>query len=89
MHQKFNSWSSCYLLQGGKEVFIESILQALLNYSMACFLLPKSLYFELEGICVKYWWGKGPGKKGMHWREWKYLCVPKESGGLGLLTKQD
>ncbi|KAA3486640.1 LINE-1 reverse transcriptase isogeny [Gossypium australe] len=43
MRQKINSWSFKYLSQWGKEVFIKFVLQAIPTYSMACFLLPKSL----------------------------------------------
>lgn len=48
---------------------------------MACFLLPKSLCNELEGIIARFWWGKG--KKGIHWCTWKEVCDLKEAGGLG------
>lgn len=40
------------------------MLQGIPTYSMACFLLPKSLYDELEGIVTKFWWQKCHGKKG-------------------------
>ncbi|XP_031095159.1 uncharacterized protein LOC115999450 [Ipomoea triloba] len=30
----------------------------------------------------RYWWGPG-GQKGIHWKAWDRLCVPKKCGGLG------
>ncbi|KAA3485113.1 reverse transcriptase [Gossypium australe] len=42
------------LSQGEKEIFIKSVLQAIPNYAMTCFLLPKSLYGELENIFAKF-----------------------------------
>lgn len=30
---------------------------------MACFLLPKTLCEEFEGIMAKFWWRKAHGKK--------------------------
>lgn len=39
---------------GGKEVFIKAILQAILTYTMACFLLPKVLCDELESIVPRF-----------------------------------
>ncbi|KAG8486858.1 hypothetical protein CXB51_020386 [Gossypium anomalum] len=38
---------------GGREVFIKSVLQAILTYSMMCFLLPKTLCDELESIIAR------------------------------------
>lgn len=61
------NWSNRFLSQGGKEVFIKAILQAIPTYSMACFLLPKSLCEDLESIVAKYWWQKGCEKRGIHW----------------------
>ncbi|KAA3481601.1 reverse transcriptase [Gossypium australe] len=46
--QRIGQWSSRLLSQGGKEVFIKSVLQAILTYAMTCFLLPKSFCGELE-----------------------------------------
>lgn len=37
-----------------RRFFIKSILQAISTYTMAYFLLPKSLCVELEGICAKF-----------------------------------
>ncbi|KAA3465211.1 reverse transcriptase [Gossypium australe] len=82
LRQRIDNWSIKYLSQGGKEVFIKAVLQSIPTYSMACFLLPKSLCSELEIIIAKFWWRNNKGKKGIHWYAWKDICVPKEFGGL-------
>lgn len=71
-----------FLSQGGREVFIHSIFQAIPIYYMMCFLLPKTPCSELEGIMAKCWWQKGSGKLGIHWCTGEKLCKPKEIGGL-------
>lgn len=48
-----------FFSQGGKEIFIKSILQVIHTYSMICFLLRKTLCGELEAIIARYWWQKG------------------------------
>ena len=48
------SWCNKTLSQGGKEVFIKSVLQAIPTYIMSCFLLPKSLSDELDLIIKNY-----------------------------------
>lgn len=80
---RIDSWSTKYLSQGGKEVFIKAILQTIPTYSMACFLLPRSLCDDDENIITKFWWQKSRGQKGIHWCKWQYLCSLKEIGGLG------
>ncbi|XP_031111944.1 uncharacterized protein LOC116015918 [Ipomoea triloba] len=35
-----------------------------------------------ERIMNRYWWGIG-NEKGIHWKAWDRLCVPKKFGGLG------
>ncbi|KAA3460755.1 reverse transcriptase [Gossypium australe] len=80
---RIKGWSSRFLSQGGKEVFIKSVLQAIPTYAISCFLFPNSLCGELEGTMAKFWWQKAHGKRGIHWCQWKYLCLPKDEGGLG------
>ncbi|MBA0704193.1 hypothetical protein Golax_016465, partial [Gossypium laxum] len=48
--KRIESWSTRVLSQGGKEVFINAVLQSIPTYSMACSLLPKSLCDELDRI---------------------------------------
>ncbi|KAA3472328.1 reverse transcriptase [Gossypium australe] len=62
--QRIDNLSTRYLSQGGKEVFIKSILQAIPTYSMSYFLLPKLLCSDLESIVAKFWWQKGHGGLG-------------------------
>ncbi|KAH1063909.1 hypothetical protein J1N35_028896 [Gossypium stocksii] len=61
--KRIDNWSTRHLSQGGKEVFIKAILQAIPTYTMACFLLPNLLCIELENIIAKFWWQKANGKR--------------------------
>ncbi|KAA3455435.1 reverse transcriptase [Gossypium australe] len=83
LKKRIDNWSTRHLSQGGKEVFIKSVLQAIPTYSMACFLLPKTLCSDLEKIIAKFWWQKGHGQRGIHWCTWNNLCFSKEHGGMG------
>ncbi|KAA3490760.1 reverse transcriptase [Gossypium australe] len=91
INQRICHWSSKCLSQGGKEVFIKTVLQAIPTYAMSCFILPKVLCGELENIFAKYWWQHGKNKRGIHWCQWKFICRSKEEGGMGfrnMSTKQ-
>lgn len=83
MCAKIINWSTRFLSQRGKEVFIKDILQALPTNTVSYFLLPKSLCYELDQIKSKFWWQKNSQKKGMHWCRWSDLCYPKDMRGMG------
>lgn len=38
---------------------------------------------SVEVLMNGFWWGHGQGSKGIKWKSWDKLCVPKEAGGLG------
>ncbi|KAA3464007.1 reverse transcriptase [Gossypium australe] len=80
---RIEAWSSRLLSQGSKEIFIKSVLQAIPTYAMSCFLFPKALCERIESRIAHFWWQKGAGKRGIHWCHWKFLCRPKDEGGLG------
>ncbi|KAA3474808.1 reverse transcriptase [Gossypium australe] len=61
---RIEGWSTKFLSQGGKEVFIKSVLQAIPTFTMSCFLLSISLCRMMESIFAKFWWQKGKGRKG-------------------------
>ncbi|KAA3489698.1 putative Transposon TX1 [Gossypium australe] len=63
LKQRINSWSIRHISQGGREVFIEAVLQAVPTYTMACFLLPKSLCTELENIMTLFGGIKAMGRE--------------------------
>ncbi|KAK5776600.1 hypothetical protein PVK06_044560 [Gossypium arboreum] len=83
LKQKIYSWSIRHISQGGKEVFIKAILQAIPTYTMFYFLLPKSFCMEMKNIIGPFWFKKSHGKRGMYWCDWKSLCALKEEGGIG------
>lgn len=79
---RLDNWSNKVLSQGGKEIFVKLVSNAIPSYAMSCFLMPKSFYWELESIFTRYWWQKGKGRKGTHLFSWSNLCHLKELGGL-------
>lgn len=83
MKKRIDGWSTRFLSQGVREVFIKSVLEAIPTYTMACFIFIKSLCNEMESIMARFWWQKAHGKQGLHWCEWRRFCDLKEDGGLG------
>ena len=56
--KKLAGWKEKMLSIGGKEVLIKAVAQAVPIYTMNCFLLPKGLYEEIEGMIRRFWWGQ-------------------------------
>ncbi len=53
------------------------------TYTMNCFLLPKQVCVELQGIIHQFWWGQSRGVNKVNWLAWKKMCVSKFKGGMG------
>ncbi|GAA0173607.1 hypothetical protein LIER_27187 [Lithospermum erythrorhizon] len=66
-----------------KEIFIKSVLQAIPNYHMQCFLLPIHVCNKINSILSNYWWGSSEQKKSIYWTGWSKLCNTKANRGLG------
>ncbi|XP_019181686.1 PREDICTED: uncharacterized protein LOC109176751 [Ipomoea nil] len=80
--QRIGSWNKRLLTQAGTEILLKSVAQAMPTFSMSVFLLPISICTAIERIMNRYWWGSGTDR-GIHWKAWDKLCVPKKHGGLG------
>ncbi|KAH9779367.1 reverse transcriptase domain-containing protein [Citrus sinensis] len=72
------------LSRAGKEILLKTVAQAMPNYAMNIFLLPKELCRELEKMMNSFWWGrKKNGSGGINWMTWERMCKPKTHGGIG------
>ena len=71
------------LLMGGKEILIKAVTQAIPTYTMSCFLLPKGLCEDLEGMERNFWWGQRDQETKMSWVSWRKMCMSKTHGGMG------
>jgi hypothetical protein len=69
--------------QGGKEILIKAIAQAIPSYLMGVFKFPMSVCDDLSRMVRNYWWGSSDGKRKTHWKSWDHLNKPKAQGGLG------
>ncbi|XP_019182405.1 PREDICTED: uncharacterized protein LOC109177491 [Ipomoea nil] len=82
IRQRILSWNKKLLSQAGKEILLKSVAQAMPTFSMSVFLLPMGICTAIERTMNRYWWGSG-NERGIHWKAWDKLCIPKKYGGLG------
>ena len=69
--------------QGGKEILIKAVAQALPTHIMGVFKLPFELCDDLTHITRNFWWGAKNGKRKTHWVAWDNMVKPKSHGGMG------
>lgn len=52
--KRIQAWQAKHLSRAGKTVLIRNVAQAIPAYSMACFMIPKSICQELEQMYNNY-----------------------------------
>lgn len=72
-----------FLNQGGREILIKAVVQAILTYAMACFLLPKDVCSKFIALIRSFWWGGDGDSKRICWKNWATCSKAKIGGGLG------
>lgn len=73
-------WKDKLILTVEKEVLIKSMAQAIPNYTMSLFKLPKGTIEDIHALYRNFWWGFRKEKNRIHLKSWKALCLPKERG---------
>lgn len=81
--QRIDGWQNKFLSQGGKEVLLKAVALALPTYTMACFQLPKTLCEKITALMADLWWTNQKEKKGIHWKAWEHMSMPKRHGDIG------
>ncbi|CAN1810998.1 Putative ribonuclease H protein At1g65750 [Linum perenne] len=82
--QRLQTWRGRKVSNGGREVLIKAVAQAIPTYCMSVYFLPNLLTAELERMMNSFWWGtNGRGGGGINWMAWERICVRKEAGGMG------
>ncbi|XP_073046080.1 uncharacterized protein [Primulina eburnea] len=81
---RLEGWKTKYLSFAGRKVLVQSVLNAILLYSMQTNLLPMGVCSEIEKITRKFLWGGKIGKQKCHLVKWDVVSSPKSLGGLGI-----
>ena len=86
--RKLVGWKGKLLSIGGREILIKAVAQAVPTYTMSCFLIPKGLCEEIEGMIRKFWWGQRQDESKIAWVSWEKMCRAKSNGGMGFRNLQ-
>lgn len=82
--KRVQSWESKPVSRAGKLVLVKNVGQAIPSYAMSCFLLPKTLFQEVERVLNRYWWKSGGNQsRGITWLSWRAMSMSKSQCGMG------
>ncbi|KAL5577529.1 hypothetical protein UlMin_019228 [Ulmus minor] len=81
--KKLQGWKEKKFSQGGKEVLLKAVIQAIPIYAMSYYIISDGIVKEIEAACERFSWGTTSDHKRVHWINWKDLCKPKSLGGMG------
>ncbi|XP_042939495.1 uncharacterized protein LOC122274525 [Carya illinoinensis] len=82
--QRVNNWKHKFLFPTGKEVLLKAAIQAVPNYHMNVFRLPRKLCKEIVAVMEKFWWGFKENERKIQWKSWSKMGgLSKADGGLG------
>lgn len=62
---------------------LKSVAMSLATHVMSCVKLPEGICDELVKDMAAFWWGRGKGKRKIHWLSWNKLCE-KDAGAWAL-----
>lgn len=80
---RLSGWKGKLLTQAGKGILIKAIIQAIPSYVMSILRLSKKFCKKISSSVANLWWSSKVGSRGIHWKDWRYICQPKKDGGMG------
>lgn len=52
--KKIDSWKNRFFSEGGREVILKAIIQAIPTYAMSYFRIPSTILMDIEKLCAKF-----------------------------------
>ena len=83
-------WRSRSLSWVGRCILINSVVQAIPNYTMSSFKILAKNCDKLDSLTRRFWWKPKENEGGfIAWKAWEKLCRPKCVGALGFKRTKD
>lgn len=87
---KLITWNTSSVSMAGRLVLLKASLDSIPNYWFTMFKVPQETLQKIEQIRNQFLWGDLHGgvekKHGMHLLKLEKVCLPKQQGGLGLIS---
>ncbi|GJY57634.1 RNA-directed DNA polymerase, eukaryota, reverse transcriptase zinc-binding domain protein [Tanacetum coccineum] len=89
IQNKVNSWKNKFLSFVGRLQLIASVLSAMQVYWCSLFILPLTVYDDIDSLMSNFLWSNTDEIGSMVSVKWSDVCRPKNQGGLGLKSMHE
>ena len=90
LEAKLSGWRSRCLSWAGRCTLINSVAQAIPNYTLSSFNVPAKNCDKLDALLRRFWWKpKDKDSRFLAWNARDKLCHPKRQGGLNFRKAKD
>ncbi|XP_071714971.1 uncharacterized protein [Rutidosis leptorrhynchoides] len=84
VRKKVSNWKTKKLSYAGRLQLVASVLSAMQTYWASVYVIPYGVVDEIDKLLKGFLWSQSEQSKGKAKVAWKYVCVPKDQGDLGL-----
>jgi hypothetical protein len=82
--KKMSGWIGNSMSIGGRLVKIDACLSSTAVYQMSLRLLHKTNIEQIDKPIRSFFWAGSADRRKYHFVKWKWICKPKQKGGLGV-----
>ena len=88
IRKRIEGWQARYLSVAGRATLIKASVSSVPLYAMQTAILPQKICQHIDRLSCHFLWGDTNGRKGCHTINWDTVTLPKEAGGLGIISTQ-
>lgn len=83
VRSKLGLWKALLLAFPSHLILVKHVLLSIPSYLLSVFRAPLYFLNKIKRVALRFLWFGDKGR-GLAWRKWEVLCLPKAKGGLGL-----
>lgn len=84
VQSRLEGWKTRFLSLAGRQVLVQSVLNAIPTYAMQTMLIPKGVCDAIDKTTRNFLWGGDGTVRKTSMINWNTVTLPKKEGGLGI-----
>ena len=87
IENKLQTWKGSLLSIGGRVTLLNAVLSSIPLYWLSIYKMPATIRNKIDKIRKRFLWaGSSSTKKKYHLISWRFVCLSKDQGGLGVMS---